>query len=46
MKCLINLIAFCNEIGLVGERSAVDIVYLCFSKAFDILLLRIICCAP
>lgn len=33
-------------IGLVGEGSAVTMVCLFFSKAFDILLLRIFCCSP
>lgn len=36
-SCLTNLAAFCNEaIGLVDERSVVDVVYLDFKTAFHI----------
>lgn len=44
---MINLISFCKEmIGLVGEGSAVTMVCLFFSKAFDNLLLRIFYRSP
>lgn len=41
--CLINLISFCDEMaGLINERSALDVVYLNFNKAFDIVSCNIL----